>query len=362
MFYSYTGQETDMLSQAKHFYPNMDYIRRIQPANYSINCPYRIIISNMNLNDDEELYACTHIDHKAAAYSVNSREEVAPFFSSLKLHNHNFYEFMCVLDGELYVNIENRRHVYTKGCCCILNRNVMHSEEYNTNFQIVFLQLHPDFLASIYADLCLNIFDVEKTAPPSKLMEFLNMNISDSGNSGKDYVDFIPNTNDSFLTSSIHSIFDRLTRETLSPQIGSSIVVKNLIIKLFRFLSAPDNFNTTPIRIGTDAEYFIYSQIVKAMTETCGRISRRELAEKLNYSGTYLNEIAKKYSGFTLFDFGMTFCMKEAARLLRTTNENVTDIGSALGFSNRTHFYKIFKEAYGMTPAQYRRKMKINIK
>lgn len=186
-------------------------------------------------------------------------------------------------------------------------------------------------------------------------MNFFDMNLGNNQDCEKDYVDFIPNPEQSNLALTVHQMFDQLTLETLSPKQGSSLFVKYQIEQLFAFLMLPEHYSTTPIRIGTDTEYELYNKIIASMTRSFGRISRRQLSQELNYSGVYLNEIAKKYSGLSLFDLGMTFCMKKAARLLTSSKDSVTDIGSALGFTNRTHFYKIFKKTYGMTPAEYRK-------
>ena len=356
MYCSYIYPETNVNSLDHHFYPPKSSDNNLLPSIFSITSSYRLFFSTMPTEENDAFFICTYIDPSAIMYSVISKEDdAAVTISAMKFHKHDFYEFMFVLDGELYVNIENQRHLYSKGCCYIVNRNVRHAEEYTPSFRAAFFQIHPDFLHSIYTDLCMDFFDIAKNSPKSKLMDFLHLNLTGSENSEKDYVDFIPIANNTFLTNSIHSIFDQITRETLSPQIGSSITVKQLILKLFLFLLNPDYFNTSPIRIGSDAEYTIYTQIVNAMIDNHGRISRNELAKELNYSGAYLNEISKKYSGLSLFDFSMTFCMKEAARLLSNSDMNIVDIGNHLGFSNRTHFYKIFKKTYHVTPAEYRR-------
>lgn len=46
--------------------------------------------------------------------------------------------------------------------------------------------------------------------------------------------------------------------------------------------------------------------------------------------------------------------LKEAAALLRTTNRTISDIASALCFSNQSHLHREFRKKYVMTPAQYR--------
>lgn len=76
---------------------------------------------------------------------------------------------------------------------------------------------------------------------------------------------------------------------------------------------------------------------------------------ELHYSGDYLNKITKKYTGLSIHDFGMTICMKKAARELLSTNKSISDIAASLGFSNRTHFYKQFDKVYHKSPAQFRK-------
>lgn len=72
-------------------------------------------------------------------------------------------------------------------------------------------------------------------------------------------------------------------------------------------------------------------------------MTRSELSARLKYDGSYLNYIVKKYSGLNLFGYGSAICMKEA---------------EALHFTNRTHFYRIFKAYYSLTPRQYRQSLK----
>ncbi len=337
-------------------YPNMDLTKGIVPEQYNLIEPFRLIFSTQNSEKKTGFFSNCFVSPSDVFYSVLTNEEFTPFYNALKLHRHDFFEFMFVLDGEIFVNVENQRHLYTKGSCCILNRNIMHSEEYNSDYSIVFLQISPKLMKSIYDDMMLNFFDCETSPVVSDLYDFLKSNLSD-GKSEKDYVDFIPENNVDYLENTVHKYFDEITRETISPRFGSSVKIKSILVELFYFLLSSDNFSTTPLQIGTDTESALFNSIFLAMKESDGRITRSQLAFKLNYSGSYLNEICKKQSGLTLFDYGMTFTMKKAAELLKNTTLNIYDIESILGFSNHTHFYKLFKKAYGVTPAQYRKNL-----
>ena len=44
-----------------------------------------------------------------------------------------------------------------------------------------------------------------------------------------------------------------------------------------------------------------------------------------------------------------------AQRKFMETSKNITDISRETGFSNLTHFNRVFKSVTGMSPSQYRR-------
>ena len=96
-------------------------------------------------------------------------------------------------------------------------------------------------------------------------------------------------------------------------------------------------------------------RIDRILSERHGRVTNRELAELLHYNGSYLGRIVKKHTGKSLFEYSMEFTMVEAAELLRKTRLPAAAIAGALRFTNHSHFYRLFKERYGMTPNEYRR-------
>ena len=102
-------------------------------------------------------------------------------------------------------------------------------------------------------------------------------------------------------------------------------------------------------------ESSLFARIDQILEERHGRITHSELSGILNYNGSYLGRIVKKYTGKSLFDYGMTFTMKYAAKELTHTNKTAADIAAELNFSNRSHFYRLFKDHFGVTPNEYRK-------
>ena len=58
----------------------------------------------------------------------------------------------------------------------------------------------------------------------------------------------------------------------------------------------------------------------------------------------------------SLVELGQSICLEEAAYMLRHTDKSISEIMQTLNYSNRTYFYRIFREQYGMTPKEYRNK------
>ncbi|MCT2560487.1 helix-turn-helix domain-containing protein [Chryseobacterium herbae] len=78
-----------------------------------------------------------------------------------------------------------------------------------------------------------------------------------------------------------------------------------------------------------------------------------ELAANAGMSPTKLKRLFKQVFGDSIFSYYQEFRMKEAALLLTDKKYSVSEVGYKLGFTNLSHFSKIFKEHVGMNPKQY---------
>jgi len=81
----------------------------------------------------------------------------------------------------------------------------------------------------------------------------------------------------------------------------------------------------------------------------------KKLTESANMSPSKLKRLFKQIFGNSIFSYYQEFRMKEAARLLKDEKLSVTDVGYQLGFTNLSHFSRVFNEHIGMKPKQYSR-------
>lgn len=83
-------------------------------------------------------------------------------------------------------------------------------------------------------------------------------------------------------------------------------------------------------------------------------LSLKANAEHLNVNASYLSNLFKKETGYTLTNYVNKKRMEHAAFLLSTTALPVSTIAQQCGVLDDNYFTKLFKKQYQMTPSQYR--------
>ncbi len=84
------------------------------------------------------------------------------------------------------------------------------------------------------------------------------------------------------------------------------------------------------------------------------RLSLAEVARALNLSPYYLSRLIKIGTGRTFKDILCRHRLHHAGMLLRTTNQRVSDVSRACGFSNFHYFCRLFRRVYGHAAGKHR--------
>ena len=284
-------------------------------------------------------------------YHFQTKKEIHQF-NNRAPHIHDFYELLIVLDGEIHQQIEQSDLVFHSGNCCLMNHNIVHKEVFSSDATLLFIGMSKELVKQLSDDEQKVYFPDIEMPGINPILKFLTDNLDNPDT--KEYLDFLPALNNKDWHHTLHAITDNILRANMFPKLGSTYIIKGMLLELFDYLADPTHFHFTPVHVEADNDFILFSHICHLLEDTDGRISRSELEQILNYSGNYLNTIVKKYTHKCLFDYGQTFCMKKAATLLKETTSSISEIMEELHFTNTTHFYKCFKEHYHMTPNQFR--------
>lgn len=82
--------------------------------------------------------------------------------------------------------------------------------------------------------------------------------------------------------------------------------------------------------------------------------SLSELSSACHISKNQIIRIIKREFGITPYAYLTKERLREAARLLESTSEPLSAIAEKIGFSEYSHFFRSFKQAYNMSPGEWR--------
>lgn len=81
------------------------------------------------------------------------------------------------------------------------------------------------------------------------------------------------------------------------------------------------------------------------------------LAEEMHLSKAYISRVFQRETGSNITDYIAARRMKEACRLLQTTDLSIRMIGERVGLASPSYFISTFKKEVGSTPYKYKRSM-----
>lgn len=88
-------------------------------------------------------------------------------------------------------------------------------------------------------------------------------------------------------------------------------------------------------------------------------IKVNDIASYIGINRSYLTTIFKKQLNISPQEYLVSYRLKKAAELIRTTNMSIQDISTSIGYENALTFSKMFKQIYGLSPRNYRNQDKL---
>ena len=105
----------------------------------------------------------------------------------------------------------------------------------------------------------------------------------------------------------------------------------------------------------------VFEGAVEYMRNHLGeQISLDGLARELGVSVSTLKNAFRKESGGGVNKYYIEMKLSHASKLLCESNRTVGEISDSLGFASQFYFSEQFKQHYGLSPTEYRRRQRIN--
>ena len=78
-----------------------------------------------------------------------------------------------------------------------------------------------------------------------------------------------------------------------------------------------------------------------------------EIADAVGFNKNYICSVFKRDSGMTIGNCQTIIRIHKAAELISFSDMNLNQVAAATGFTNLSHFNRIFKKVVGMSPSDY---------
>ena len=89
----------------------------------------------------------------------------------------------------------------------------------------------------------------------------------------------------------------------------------------------------------------------------CEDISLETDSNIIGFNKSYFCRLFKKITGKNFFDYLNSLRINKAIELIGTTDLNMLDISTRLGFSSPTYFAEAFKRVSKCTPSEFKKKL-----
>lgn len=165
--------------------------------------------------------------------------------------------------------------------------------------------------------------------------------------------------NDDFIlirsTDEIEHIFSELYNVDKRIQ---ETYFKLKVLELFLFLKiAPLNNKIEDKPHFSQKQVNAVKEIKKQMVDNITMdITLEDLSKEYGISVTSLKSCFKAVYGKPLFNWRKEYKLQLAGRLLKETNENITEIATKIGYKNPSKFSSAFKSYYNLTPSEFRKR------
>lgn len=265
--------------------------------------------------------------------------------NSFPAHRHNFLEFSYIISGSGVEIINGRKHCLQKGTFTLLLPYQVH-------------EIHPDdnnIIRLYNCNLSLEIFFGQ-----DKYSEELNEMIFRTDENLPPYVDF-----DQRNILKVESILLDVYNESREKNIlWRNLLFKSKLIELFvlfdreRHSNKKNKGSTSSCNIEGDkpSKNYLWKVIFYIHNHYMEDIGLTELAEYFGISPAHLSTSFKEYFGENIHSFLNGIRIKHACGLLASSDKQIIDIASEVGFNSYATFSRVFRQKQGISASEYKNK------
>ena len=270
---------------------------------------------------------------------ISATRQMREFPYNFAKHIHKSIEIYLIDSGQCSMNINNTKCTFQKNDFIIIFQNTVHSLYMESPNTCSFRHIHFD--PAPFSQWILN------------QNEHYNLNlISALTMPCEHYYHLSANKK---ISSLVTSIIEETEEEGILSIALSNIHLVELMLHIIK-LTHPDLSLITDIGAQTPEHIRYVSYALSYIHENFSKkILIPEIAAHLNISARYLSKIFFQHMNLTILNYINLYRINHAIDLMLHTDLTLTNISAIIGLKDSQHFSKLFKNAIGIPPNQYRK-------
>ena len=292
-----------------------------------------------------------HVDFFIDRVDRDSGYEMASF------HIHHKYEVYYEIEGSRRYFIEDAAYIVNAGCVVLIGENQIHktaslgdtassrivmnfSREYLDKIMDIFPEVDFfSFLSEEHNHLLSNITVKQQNHIQGLLQQLLALQEETSPESDALRKMLLAMSRD--VRVMIIKLCDRLHKMLLA----------TLLLELKDLCRQQQEQGGENGRVSNHIVDQIQAYIAEHYAE---KLTLTGIASQFYISPYYLSRLFKKSINLSLIEYINGVRIKAAQNLIEKSNESISDIAEKTGFMTTAHFRRVFKDATGLSPQQYR--------
>lgn len=270
--------------------------------------------------------------------SESSTERLPILFNSYSYdevdHIHDYIELIYIFSGSGKHYIDGKTYPVKKGCILYVDYGQVHSFSVSENMSYVNFLIKPEYFSDKLKDEK-NFDSVFKWLGLGSLAEASQTQMA-----------FF----DSKACSDIEHMIIKMLEENRDRECGFETVIKDGITDILVYMLR-NTVTTDYLETQTELTSEIKKVVEYLDKHSNEKITLKNLSEMCNYSQDYLSKLMKANFGAGFSEYLLKKRISNAVHLLMTTDFSIFEISQNVGFTNKTHFYKMFEKYLGIKPS-----------
>lgn len=278
-------------------------------------------------------------------FEMNDNRKIAALVCQNNTHwltySAPYIRILYVLRGSITVSLDGKKLIYHEGCLILANKwTTIDYQENESDTMVIGFYFKPEY----FSDGLLN-----QIVEEPMLYRFFVESITDSAESTSHYCVYQFD-----LSDDVHFYALLLLKQVVKMRYFNNKVTKAAFV-LFVVEINQMSEQCLQLKDSNISNDVLVEEILAYVENSVKTATLVDVAKKFHFHPNYLSSLIKKQTGCSYSDWLIKYRIAYAKTYLEQTNLSIQQIIEEVGYSDKTFFFKLFKEHVKKTPGEYRK-------